>query len=1628
SPGWYRANPHPGQRAWIQTRPRYSIGQGEASLLIRNTNAVPLPIVSVSVLSDYVGENGYDAGVVVFSIPEPLTRDLVVAYATEGTAEPGVDYVRLTGSVTINAGSTVGLLSIFSVPNTQIDGNRTVVVTAAENPAYQTRDDEVTVVIADDDLPSVWVTAPQSQAMEDGSRLGAFRITRTGSILESLGVSYLLRGDATNGIDFNLLSGSAVIPAGQDSVVIPVVPRRDQALEAAETVTLQIASAPTYNIVTPSSASIVILDESTPIVSIAPPAAGVFPNESGGGQASFTLSRSGPTSRSLLVRYEVGGTAHNGNDYRSIGSSIIMPAGAATVQIPITGIADDITEWIEHLTVRLQPGSGYLVNPFSAEASARFESDGGAQVSIGFEAEFSEIRESEEGLEIGIHLSGPPQFNITNWVAEVRVVGGSGILSNDFIFTATNSRDGKGFISFDHYNRVDRGANQIVLTTNIHLTMLDNQVKQKNRSVLLGLFYPQISFTNIALDPASGTLTTNTFTFPTNWIYRDRRFHWVTIIDDDASVVSVQAPSPLAYESGLANGAFRIFREGTNGFAEPVRISYEIRGSAGLGADYEPITRFATIPAGAEDVLVPIVAVDDQTYEGPESVQIKLLFAEGSSIHTNAHTATITIVDDDGTIQFSKLEHRIVETIGTFQLPVIRNGSVGLRQTIRYTVQPGNATPGVDYVAQDGELTFEPGETAKTIPIQIINDSEPELPEVINIALALLDSGVASGGQTRARIVIESEDSGFVFSTDRLLGAEYDSGIPIRIIRTGTQITDGSVRLTTRTLSGDSAVLGQDYSALNEQILFPAGVTERTVSLPLINDSLIEGDEVLTVELSDAQGGGLTPSTSVAKAVIREDDSALEFSALSFTAFENQRVARLSVRRLGGTLNAVAVNYRTADLTARNGLDYISVSNSVALKGEEFVRDTAGSGGLLLSPGQASATVEIPLVDDAVGEQSEMFTVTLSGARTMTSGRPPGSTTLGQNVQASVVILDNELPGNPDAEYGSGLRFTALDPSNPNRVGDAVNAIGVQPDGRVVIAGDFTEVNDYTLRHIARLDPLGRLDLGFNPGIGSDGTVLDLEVLSDGRIYLAGTFTNVAGSALPGVARLNADGSLDSSFAIGQGTLRPVRALAVEEGGSVLVGGDFVIFNNQPRQRLARLNASGVVQPGFTPEINGPVHAIAVQDDGRILIGGSFTTVNRAPRNGIARLNANGSLDAGFNPGSGVDSTVLTIGITPSGDILIGGAFTSVNDADAFYFARLLPNGAHDPSFASGGQLNAAVRSISVHRSGKIYIAGDFTEIGSVQRNFFARLRLDGSVDPSFDIGAGADGTVRTILAAPNTAAYIGGEFHQVNGLSRPRFARIHGDEKLTLTGVEFVTPQLTVSEGIGRVRMQVRRTGDTNLPFTVDYESVPLSSTAIGGLDYLTVKGTLTFPAGVNAQSFDVTIVDDQIVELPESLVLRLSSRSSAVDLSGTVIAEIRIIDNEAAISLSTTNIVVAESDASFTFGLVRQQATNSEVSVTVALEDLTATGGRDYGGSSLRVTFAPGEVSKSVTIPILEDRLAEGPEQLRIRLTDPTGNVAVGIGVAIVTITDNDFDRIEFVAFGLVSEQNGNGSIDPS
>lgn len=360
--------------------------------------------------------------------------------------------------------------------------------------------------------------------------------------------------------------------------------------------------------------------------------------------------------------------------------------------------------------------------------------------------------------------------------------------------------------------------------------------------------------------------------------------------------------------------------------------------------------------------------------------------------------------------------------------------------------------------------------------------------------------------------------------------------------------------------------------------------------------------------------------------------------------------------------------------------------------------------------------------------------------------------------------------------------------------GVVLKAAALQADGRLVVAGNFSLVNGLPRRGLARLDESGKPDPSFDAGTGVASPVYALAVQPDGRILVAGRFDSVQGQPRTALARLEADGRLDPSFApqlSGGGPTGPtVYALAVQSDGRILLTGRFAKVAGQPRDGLARLEPDGRLDPTFDPGAGlhgGAGFALALEPDGRVWVGGNFAKVDTVPTRSVARLGPNGRVDAEFEaevhwgkePGQ-----VYAVAPAPGGRVYVGGRFDAVDEQPLAHLVRLGPDGRPDPDFAWRGELwggPETVFEVLVTPQGEVIAAGGFDSVGDLLRAGLVKITEAGEVDEAFDAGLQWTDTPRVhrVLRQPDGRLLVVGGFSLTGDQPRHCVARFHPDGRL---------------------------------------------------------------------------------------------------------------------------------------------------------------------------------------------------------------------------------------------------------
>gem|GEM_PF-568180 len=517
--------------------------------------------------------------------------------------------------------------------------------------------------------------------------------------------------------------------------------------------------------------------------------------------------------------------------------------------------------------------------------------------------------------------------------------------------------------------------------------------------------------------------------------------------------------------------------------------------------------------------------------------------------------------------------------------------------------------------------------------------------------------------------------------------------------------------------------------------------------------------------------------------------------------------------------------------------------------------------------------------------------------------------------------------GSLDESFGAGTGAISF-----------ICAVVVQSDGKVIIGGDFTSYNGTTINRIARLNDDGTLDPTFNPGTGANAIVYSVALQSNGKIIIGGDFTTYNGLSQNGIARLNSDGTIDNTFSVGTGANASVYALAIQGDGKVIAGGNFTSYNGTAKNRIIRINTDGSIDNTFAvgTGANAAVNSLAIQSDGKVIVGGNFTSYSGTAVNRLVRLSTTASIDGTFNVGTGAGSYVLAIAIQSDNKIIIGGSFTTYNGTGINRIARLNSAGTLDSGFNPGTGANNDVRTVLIQSDGRIFIAGNFTTYNGVTRNRVLRLNSDGTENSSFSIGAGANGLIRASALQSDQKIIIGGEFTNYKGTGRNRAARIYNcsDTYKTITVTEcdsYTAPDGVVytTSGVKTAIIPNSALCDSIITINLTIKNSTSSAiTASGCGSYTAPDGMVYTTSGVKTATIPNLAGCDSVITI--NLTINTNTASTiTVSACGTYTAPDGMVYNTSGVKTAVIPNA-AGCDSTITINLTIKSGTASSISVT--------------------------------------------------------------------------------------------------
>ncbi len=651
--------------------------------------------------------------------------------------------------------------------------------------------------------------------------------------------------------------------------------------------------------------------------------------------------------------------------------------------------------------------------------------------------------------------------------------------------------------------------------------------------------------------------------------------------------------------------------------ATPVGVSYTTSSGSATSNDVVSVSGILQFAAGETVKTVRVAITNDTLIEPTESFSVELFNPTGGIIGRDIGTGAI--FDNDGPAGTPILQIRDVvvdEAAGETRFVVTLDRVSNTAISLDYQTRNGTATAGADYTAMAGALTFAPGETVKTIAVPLVNDLTTEDTETFDLLLSAI-----AGAMTRdlsASAFIAANDAQTVqtpiISIDDVVIGESDGYADFTVRLSAPSAAPVGVSYTTSSGSAGS----NDIGTFSGVLRFAPGETVKTVRVAITGDTLAEATESFFIELFNSTGG--TIGRIIGTGTIIDNDGPAGAPVLQvrdLVVDEAAREARFVVTldRISNT--AVSLDYQTRNGTATAGADYVAMM-----------------GALTFAPGETVKTVAVPLLDDMIAEDTEIFDLlfsALSGATTSdlaTSAFIAANDT--QTVQTPVISIDDVVIGEADGYADFTVRLsapsaapvgvnytTATGSAGSNDIetfsgvvrfapGETVKTVRVEIYGETLAEPTesfFVELFNATGGTIGRQIGTGTIidndgpagtpvvaisDLVLNESAREAVFVVTLDRPSNAALTL--DYATVEGGAVAGLDYVATSGTL--TFAPGE-TTRLIRVAILEDAVAEGLEAFSVVLSNLSSGTTDDVVGTAVIVANDTPVVQTPVVSVA---------------------------------------------------------------------------------------------------------------------------------------------------------------------------------------------------------------------------------------------------------------------------------------------------------------------------------------------------------------------------------------------------------------------------------------------------
>jgi ribosomal protein L35AE/L33A/disulfide oxidoreductase YuzD len=1575
------------------------------------TDDDPQPSLSVGDVTVAEGDAGTTDATFTVALSSASGRSVTVGFSTTGgSATSGTDFTATNGSLTFAAGQATRTVTVPVVGDTLDEQNETFFLNLSTPTNASLGDAQGLGTITDDDPPPQ-VDIENVTVLEGntGTVTASFEVTLTPASGRAVTVQYATAdANARAPADYAATSGELAIPAGETAKQVTVPVQGDILDEDNETFGVTLSDASGATIGDGSAVGTITDDDPLPTVSIGDVT--VTEGDIGSVPATFTATLSSPSGRSVTVHYATAnGTATSPADYAVAGGELTFAAGETTKTVAVTVNPDLLDEDAETFTVGLSnPGNATIFD--ASGVGTITDNDPLPALSIG-NATVTEGASGIVNATFTVTLSPLSGRQVT-----VHYATADGTAGAPGDYTATS-----GDLTFAS------GDTSETITVPVKGDLLD----EDNETFTVELSNPG----NATIADAEGT---------------------GTITDDDPlPTLAINDVTVTEGDSGTTDATFTVTMSAQSG--RTVTVAYATANASAVApSDYEATNGSLSFAAGETTKTITVPVNGDLANEGTETYLVNL-----SNI-LNATAADAqgvgTIVDDDGAPALSIGDATVTEgdsgsVNATFTVTLAPTS--GQTVSVGYTTVAGTATPPGDYTTRGGNLVFTPGQTTQALTVTVNGDLLDEIDETFTVSLsdpvnAAIADGIGLG-------TITDNDPPPGLSVNDATVAEGDAGTVTATFTVSLNAPSGRALSVDYATADQTATAPADYTAATGTLSFAAGETSKTVPVTVKADLLDEVNETFLLNLSTPSNAVIADGTGVG--TITDNDQAPTVSIGDSTVVEGDAgavVATFDVTLSTVSGQTVTVNYATANGTAAAPADYVTASGLLSFApgdttetitvtvngdvldeadGDTFSVNLATPVGATLGDGSGVGTItdddplpalsvnDVSVTEGNAGTLNAVFTVGLNapsgrsvsvdyatangtatapadysavnGALTFAAGEVTKQVTvsvkgdtLDEPTESYLLNLSAPVAATIGDAQGVG---TILDDDNPPSI--TINDATVSPEGN---SGTSNATFTVTLSGAS-----GRnVSVGFATADDTAAAPSDYAANGGSVIFVPGDTSETVTVQTKG----DTVDELDETFFV---TLANPLNATIADGHGV---GTIVDDDNPPSISIAGVTVtegnSGSVQANFTVTLSGA--------------SGLPITVDYATADGTAHAPADYTAappaTLPFNPGV----VTRTVTVPVNGDAL--------DEADETFFVNLtnatnatladtqaqgtITDNDTPPSVSiadvvvtegNGGTTNATFavmlsaasgRALSVDYAtspGTATAPADFTATTGTLSFVAGETAKSVSVPVIGDVLDEIDETF-TVGLSNGSNVTIG------DGLA---LGTITDDDPLPAVSVNDVTV-IEGNSGTVAATFTVGLSAPSGRSVTVAYASADGSATAPD--DYTAVTGSLTFAAGETTKTVTVNVKGDTTNEPDETLTLNLSGPVNATILDGQGLGRITDDDGFPALVINDATVTEGNSgtvNAVFTVSL--SNPSGQTVNVNYATANGTAVAGADYTSTSGTLSFSPGALTRTITVPVLSDALDEIDETFTVGLTGAT-NADISDGLGLGTITDND------------------------